>query len=444
MKKIMNVCAYCRVSHEEQKKFGFSIDAQIDKVKKYCELRNYNLVGLYVDEGFTASNMERPELIKMLNNLDKVDALLFTRLDRLSRNVLEANKMLQTLNKHNVSMIAIEEEDINTSDADGLFMFQMKVSLAEREIKKTSERIKSVFDYKVKEGQPITGSQPFGYKVGKVDGKKCIVFDENKEILDEIFLYFSKYQSVRKTMFYINEKYNLEKHYSSYCNILKNSFYTGSYRGNNNYCPAYIDKKTFEHNQKLIKANIRVNKTRNVYLFANLLICPVCGRKLAGTTAKNNRLKYRCNSYIEKRCTFKTHFAELKMEKKLINTLEHELEKHILNARNVNIVDIKCYTKEIQSIKKELENLNYLFRKNRISLKDYDREYDELEAELKKLQSMEIEQVNLTKFEKVLNSDWKGIYKNLNQENKQLFWRYLIKEINIVDSKYVFSINFTA
>lgn len=72
----------------------------------------------------------------MLSNLKNLDAIAFTRLDRLSRNVLEANKMLELLQQNNVAMISICEDDINTSTANGLFMFNLKVNLAEHELKK--------------------------------------------------------------------------------------------------------------------------------------------------------------------------------------------------------------------------------------------------------------------------------------------------------------------
>ena len=105
MKKILRVGGYARVSHDEQKKYGYSIDSQVDKINKYCELKEYQLVDMYIDEGFTASNMKRPRLMDMLNSLDKIDAIVFTRLDRLSRNVLEANKMLDILQKNNLKEI---------------------------------------------------------------------------------------------------------------------------------------------------------------------------------------------------------------------------------------------------------------------------------------------------------------------------------------------------
>ena len=237
MKKIIRVGGYARVSTEEQKKYGYSIEAQIDKIKKYCELKEYQLVDIFVDEGFTASNMKRPRLLDLLNSLDKIDAIVFTRLDRFSRNVLEANKMLATLQKNNVSMIAIEEEDINTTDADGLFMFNLKVSLAEREIKKTSERIRSVFEYKIKEGQVISGVTALGYKIATVDGiKRMVKNEEEAPIVMDIFNSFLKYQSIRIVTERINEKYNIRKSYQVYNHLLKNEIYIGRYRDNYNFC----------------------------------------------------------------------------------------------------------------------------------------------------------------------------------------------------------------
>ena len=55
--------------------------------------------------------------------------------------------------------IEIDEDDIDTSTADGMFMFNLKVSLAQRELAKGSERIITVFDYKVKNGKICTAAE---------------------------------------------------------------------------------------------------------------------------------------------------------------------------------------------------------------------------------------------------------------------------------------------
>jgi len=92
--------------------------------------------------------MKRPDLQRMLKQMSEYDMVLFTKLDRLSRNVLDANNINKIFLDHNVYMKAIDEDDIDTSTADGTFMFNLKVSLAQREIEKTGERIKAVFEYK--------------------------------------------------------------------------------------------------------------------------------------------------------------------------------------------------------------------------------------------------------------------------------------------------------
>ena len=223
--KILKIAGYCRVSHDEQKKFGYSISAQTEVIKKWAAEKGHKLVNMYIDEGYSASNMDRPQLQEMLASLHEIDAIVFTRLDRLSRNVLEANKMLELLKQNNVAMIATSEDNIDTTTANGIFMFNLRVNLAEHELNKGSERIKAVFDYKTKNGQPITGAMPYGYKIETVNGVKRVVKDKAvAHIVDETFSYFLTHQSIRKTMLYINDKYGTTRCHEAYSALLKKSF----------------------------------------------------------------------------------------------------------------------------------------------------------------------------------------------------------------------------
>lgn len=446
MKKIIRVGGYARVSTEEQKKYGYSIEAQVDKIKKYCELKEYQLVDMYIDEGFTASNMKRPRLLDLLNNLDKIDAIVFTRLDRFSRNVLEANKMLATLQKNNVSMIAIEEEDINTTDADGLFMFQLKVSLAEREIKKTSERIRSVFEYKIKEGQVISGVTALGYKVATVDGiKRMIKNEEEAPIVMDIFNYFLKYQSIRIVTERINEKYNIRKSYQVYNHLLKNEIYIGRYRNNYNFCEPYIDIDTFNKIQEIIKKNIRTGDKKFTYIFSGLIRCPECKKLLTGT---RNLYKgryyyyYRCNRhYISRWCPQNKSFSENLIEKYLlenVNTLVADRIGYIKSIEPENNVDAD---KKIKSLKAELDNLNYIFMKKRITIEEYDRLYEKTELKIKELEKVPTQDVDISHLTAFLTSGWQSAYGIMNREKKRTLWRNLIKEIH-VDNDYNIKIIF--
>lgn len=446
MKKIMRVGGYARVSTDEQKKYGYSIEAQVDKIKKYCELKNYQLVDVYIDEGFTASNMKRPRLLDLLDDLEKLDAIIFTRLDRFSRNVLEANKMLATLQKNNISMIAIEEEDINTTDADGLFMFQLKVSLAEREIKKTSERIRSVFDYKIKEGQVISGVTALGYKIETIDGvKRMVKNEEEAPIVMDIFNYFLKYQSIRIVTEMINNKYNIKKSYQVYNHLLKNEIYLGKYRNNDNFADPYITRETFDKIQEIISKNIRTGDRKFTYIFSGLIYCPECKKLLTGT--KNlyrgrYYYYYRCNRhYISRWCSEKKNFSENLIEKYLLENIDVLVSDHIASITAIKPNITVDNDKKIKSLKAELDNLNYIFMKKRISVEEYDRLYEKAERKIKELELSPSKSVNTAHLTAFLSSGWRNIYDNMNRENRRTLWRNLIKEIH-VDTDYNIKIIF--
>lgn len=72
--------AYTRVSTEEQIK-GFSLNVQLEDIKKYCEENGYILIDHYEDPGESGSTIEgRPNFVKMLSDIEnkkiKIDAVI--------------------------------------------------------------------------------------------------------------------------------------------------------------------------------------------------------------------------------------------------------------------------------------------------------------------------------------------------------------------------------
>lgn len=131
---------YARISVEERNQKKYSIPAQIERMEEHCRANHIKICDTFIDDGISAATIKkRKELCRMLNSLDDADIVLFTQLDRFSRNVLDANRLLEQFEKHNVSFRAVDEDDIDTSTADGRFIFNLKVNLAERERIKTSE-----------------------------------------------------------------------------------------------------------------------------------------------------------------------------------------------------------------------------------------------------------------------------------------------------------------
>lgn len=450
--KAKRIAGYVRVSHDEQKKYGYSVQAQIERIIRYAEETGSQLVEIYVDEGFTATKMKRPDLLRMLDNLHTFDILVFTRLDRFSRNVLDANNMVKTMEEYNVSIKSIEEEDIDTSTADGKFNFDLRVSLAEREAKKTSERIKSVFEFKIKNGQPVSGNQPYGYKIETKDNKKTIVKDAALvPIIEDIFKHFSKHHTIRGTMTYINGKYDISKNYNCIHRVITSTEYYGLYEGNPNYYPPYITKEEYEKNQERVKANIKERKSSKIYLFTSLIKCPFCNFKMVGKYTKRENKNgtfreyygYICSNHQRnKLCPSGKVINEKYFLEYLLENVEKLAKKHIAEVMEVKPAEQNDLpTNRINEILEEMDRLTYSFRKKRMPVKEYDREYEALEKELANLQQEVPKESDITILEEFLQSDWKEVYNSLDKENQRALWRNLIKEIKL-DEEFKIDVDF--
>ena len=80
---------YYRVSTDEQAATGNGLEAQAAAVERAVEARGWQYVATFTDGGRSGGNMNRPELTKALDDLDRgvADVLVVAKLDRLSRSV---------------------------------------------------------------------------------------------------------------------------------------------------------------------------------------------------------------------------------------------------------------------------------------------------------------------------------------------------------------------
>ena len=68
----MQTAIYCRVSTEEQATEGFSIHAQKDKLTKYAESNDWDIVDYYVDDGISGKNLtDRKEVSRLIEDVKK-------------------------------------------------------------------------------------------------------------------------------------------------------------------------------------------------------------------------------------------------------------------------------------------------------------------------------------------------------------------------------------
>ena len=82
---------YVRVSTDDQRDNGYSIDSQLRMIKEYCEKNNYSIIDVYNDAGYSGKDLMRPEMQRLLADIKskKTDKLIAIKVDRLTRNRYE-------------------------------------------------------------------------------------------------------------------------------------------------------------------------------------------------------------------------------------------------------------------------------------------------------------------------------------------------------------------
>lgn len=68
----MRVALYVRVSTKEQAEEGYSIGAQLEKMRLYCQSKEWIIVDEYVDPGESGGDMNRPALQKLIADCSKI------------------------------------------------------------------------------------------------------------------------------------------------------------------------------------------------------------------------------------------------------------------------------------------------------------------------------------------------------------------------------------
>lgn len=421
---------YARVSTVEQKKKNISIPVQIASLKEYCKNNQFTVINTYIDNGISASSItKRKSFLKMIEESNEGDYILFTRLDRFSRNVLDANKTVQELNKKKVYIISIFEDDINTSTADGMFMFNLRVSLSQREIEKDSERILDVFESKLKKGEVLTGQMPLGYVIRS---KKPCINEFDAEIVRFIFDTYIQCGNLNETVREVIAKYSKPMCPSTVQQIIANEKYIGKYRGINNYFPPIIDVDTFYEANKVYKERyVKSNKKNVTYLFSGLLRCEVCGHRMSSyyRIRKNINYYYTCQKKV-KGGTIQ-HFckSEKKIEKELLKNIKTVIKNNIVSVSEKDLAE--NHEEEIKKLKQKLERVKELYIDGYISREEFDDKSYDINSRLVQIDadgSAAVIRRN-EKLNVLLESDISSIYEKFDRKQKAIFWRNLIDHI---------------
>lgn len=450
--RILRAACYIRVSTTEQALRGYSIETQIDTLKEYCDKNKMRIVDNYIDAGISGSlsPLKRPALKRLLEDVEanKIDVVVFVKLDRWFRSVKHYHKTQEILEKHGVEWIAALE-NYDTRSANGRFAITVFLAVAQNEQERTGERIKAVFEHKRKQRESFFGksSVPVGYKEERDEnGIRRLVKDP--EVQDAMQLFWDiavKYDNVSKAAKEVNLEYGLTRARHKWHELSKKEIYTGTYRGIENYCPAYVSKEDW---LKLQNRKVKQNANNRIYLFSGTIECPICHNNMRGAYTRQKRRNGETKEYKNYRCEYKTGhtctnnhtISELKAEAWLLENIESLMKNEI--AR-VEIEKTKPKAKpktNTAALKEQLRRLEVVYMSGVKSDEDYIREAKELKAAIEKAEQEHNEDEgnkDLSVLQETLSTDFKSIYATLDEEDKRRFWRTLIKKIHVEGNKVV-------
>lgn len=399
----LNVGYYARVSTDKDDQLN-SLENQSKYFREMInENKNWNLIGEYIDEGISGTQVNRRDnFLRMINDSKKgkIDLIVTKEISRFSRNVVDSIKYTEEL-LNNGTVVYFLSDNINTIYPDSEFRLTLMSSLAQDEVRKLSERVKFGIKRMIKDGK-IIGSNLTGYY--RKDGK-LIINENEKEIIEILFnLYstgkysFDKISSILADKGYFNKN---RKQYSSSTlkKFLTNPRYKGYYTANLTYVESYKTHKkvAVPERERIIykdknipaiiseelwdKANYVYNERKNVKnkniinkeefiknaKYTNKIICNSHGEIFVryANGKRKKRPVWVCNEYKKGgvlNCNSPI-IVESSLDKKIIEIIEKYLKtfkqeiKEELLKKYVNVLDI-VNSEELINLKQKLLELD--------------------------------------------------------------------------------------
>jgi site-specific DNA recombinase len=157
---------FIRVSSDGQVK-DESPEVHIARNSDYAALHGWSVVAVYrLDAISGASVMDHPETKRMMQDVesDSIDALLFSAVARIGRDLLELLQIEKHLRTHGKHLVSTRRGVIDTSTPEGMDSFVTEGSRAQAERLELSARVKAGLKTRARLGQFTAAKPPYGYR----------------------------------------------------------------------------------------------------------------------------------------------------------------------------------------------------------------------------------------------------------------------------------------
>lgn len=363
---------YIRVSTQDQVE-NYSIEVQRERIRAYCKAKGWDIYDEYIDGGYSGSNLDRPDIKRLLNDLKKIDVVAVYKLDRLSRSQRDTLELIEEhFLKNNVDFVSITET-LDTSTPFGKAMIGILSVFAQLERETIAERMRMGHIKRAENGLRGNGGDydPSGYT--RENGYLIIKTDEAKHI-KRVFDLYEQYHSITRVQEVLKEEGYPIWRFRRYRDILSNILYIGrvtfagkEYEGQHE---PIISSEQFKRVQVLLKRHKGHNAHKaKQSLLSGLITCSCCGEKyVAYSTGKSKDVESkRYYYYICRAKRFPAEYKERCMNKtwsrkKLEEVIFVAFKKFAVGQNHSQKKEKKInYEKLIKDIDKKMERLLDLF-----------------------------------------------------------------------------------
>ena len=400
-----------------------SITNQKQYLEDYARRNGFTNIRHFTDDGFSGVNFNRPSFQELIKEVEagNVATIIVKDMSRLGRNYLQVGFYTEVLfPQKDVRFLAINNSIDSNNASDNDFAPFLNI-MNEWYAKDTSNKIKAVFDARMKDGKRCSGSIPYGYNRLATDKQTLVVDPVASEVVKRIFLLANEGKSPRAIAELLTEEKVLipaahakEYHPEQYNGIK----FTDPYLWGMSTIRAILSRQEYLGHtvlRKSVSTNFKLHKRKNTdedeqYVFYNThepfitqelwdsvqkrkkranrtaakgthsnrlsgyLYCADCGRRMTLQThySKKDRsvqYSYRCGGYASKVNSCSAHSISADNVEALILSAVKRLSRFVLN-------DEEAFAKELQALWNEKQTEKP--KQNKSELHRFQKRYDEL------------------------------------------------------------------
>ena len=376
-KQLNKIGIYMRLSRDDDKAGeSMSIEHQRIILRKYVEEHGGLVVDEYIDDGFSGTNFDRPDVKRLLEDAQagRIDTIIVKDLSRFGRNYIQVGQYIDYIfPAYGIRFIALND-NVDTADRSSAAMDMMPIMnvFNEWHAANTSKKIRAVFNASQRSGKYTNWQYPYGYRAGNNENRSAVIDETAAAVVRRIFDLRLQGLSARRIAQVLSDEgipnprtyytkldgTKITKRCAPYwvpktvMGILTDSTYLGKMRQHRTSRISYKNHKIVRvpESEWIVQENAhepiisrevwgkvqavnrcisrgKPDKQKRVHILSGLLVCPDCGKKLRIRTG-GERYGYVCRTYKDlgrKYCS-SHHITERMLESLVLQDIQSMLK----------------------------------------------------------------------------------------------------------------------